>query len=291
MPEQPVGGAGVRLARRRAGLTLRQLAADLGVSAGTMSAIENGKVGLTVDRLQRIAQRLGVTAGELLEPTAPPRPGPPPVGPPPSPASSWREFGPLALDPVLGSAVEVFNETGYHGATMRVIATGAGISIAGMYHHHPSKQLLLVALLDLALADLHRRVTAAHDEADAPARALANAVEALALFHLERAELAHLVLTEMRSVEEPHRTRLAGVRRRVQDVLDAAAARVAGPGAGDDLPTVTRAITTMCLALPYWSHEAGPRGPADAARLAARYAALALDMLRPDRPEAEVQPY
>jgi AcrR family transcriptional regulator len=244
-----------------------------------MSAIENGKVGLTVDRLQQIARRVGMAAGELLELKAPPAaPAVPDARA--APWTGWREFGPLELDPVLGSAVEVFNETGYHGATMRVIATGADISIAGMYHHYPSKQHLLVALLDLALTDLHRRVDAAGAEAGDPVQQFTNTVEALALFHTERAELAYIVLTEMRSVEEPNRSRLSGVQRQVRQALDGAAARVVdaarcGPR---DLPTTTRAITTMCLTLPYWFPGAGSAEPP--AQLARRYAELALDMMR-----------
>lgn len=292
MPEQPAGGLAVRSARRQAGLTLRQLAADLGVSVGTMSAIENGNVGLTVDRLQRIARLLGMSAGELLELTAtPPRSAAHPASPP-SPSTGWRDFGPLDLDPVISSAVEVFNEAGYHGATMRVIATGAEISVAGVYHHYPSKQQLLVALADLTLHDLHWRVAAASGEADTPVQELTNIVEALALFHAERQELAYIVLTEMRSVEEPDRTRLAAVQHRIQKSLDVAAARVADLGGFDrrDLPTTTRAIATMCLALPYWFPKGAPRS-VDAPQLARGYSDLALNMMRsgPTAPEMPVQ--
>lgn len=281
MPEQPAGGLAVRSARRQAGVTLRQFAADLGVSVGTMSAIENGNVGLTVDRLQKIARLLGMSAGELLElRTAPPRSAPLPE-PRPSRSTGWREFEPLGLDPVMSSAVEVFNEAGYHGATMRVIATGAEISVAGMYHHYPSKQKLLVALVDLTLQDLEWRVAAASGEADTPVQEFTNIVEALTLFHAERQDMAYIVLNEMRSVEEPNRTRLASVQHRIQKSLDVAASRVADLDgfAQRDLPTTTRAIATMCLALPYRFPHGSPRSD-DVPRLARKYSDLALNMMR-----------
>lgn len=280
VPEPSAGGAAVRTVRRRAGVTLRQLAADLGVSIGTMSAIENDKVGLTVERLQQIAHCLGVPPGRLLEPQnlvdddgAPA----PETGP-----GEWRLFGELDLDPVLGSAVEVFNETGYHGATMRVIATGAEISVPGVYHHYPSKQHILVALLDIGLQDLEWRVAAAGREGEDPVDCFAFMVEALALFHAERAELASLVLSEIRSVEEPNRGRLTAAQRRVRDTLEAAAARAVRLGrfAVQDVRTTTRAITTMCLALPYWLPGSGEAGEMGSAQLARRYSALALDMMR-----------
>lgn len=281
MPEQPAGGVAVRRARQHAGLTLRQLAADLGVSVGTMSAIENGKVGLTVDRLQQIARRLGMSASQLLDPDTAPLPGPPPPEASPPPAG-WRDFAALDLDPVLTSAVEVFNETGYHGATMRVIATGADISIAGMYHHYPSKQRLLVALVELALQDLRWRITAAAGDAAGTVQEFANMVEAMALFHTERAELAHIVLSEMRSLEEPDRSRLTGLQGEIREALDSTASRAVEQGrfAVRDLPTTIRAITTMCLALPYWFPGDGSPGAPGPAGLARRYADLALDMMR-----------
>ena len=282
MPEPSAGGGSVRAARRRAGITLRRLAAELGVSVGTMSAIENDKVGLTIERLQQIARCLDVPAARLLE-APPPDDGTGRAALPETPgAGQWRVFAPLELDPVLSSAVEVLNETGYHGATMRVIATGADISVPGLYHHYPSKQRLLVALLEIALQDLEWRVAAAGRETADPAGRFAAMVEALALFHSERAELASLVLSELRSVEEPNRERLVALQRRVPDLLEQAASVAVRLGrfTAADVRTTTRAITTMCLALPYWfpgSPEAAATGPAELAR---RYASLALDMMR-----------
>ncbi|WP_222131289.1 TetR family transcriptional regulator [Pseudonocardia sp. C8] len=292
MAEPSAGGAAVRAARRRAGVTLRQLAADLGVSIGTMSAIENDKVGLTVERLQQIAHCLGVPAGRLLEPQdradADPAVPAPETGP-----GEWRTFAGLDLDPVLASAVEVLNETGYHGATMRVIATGADISVPGVYHHYPSKQHILVALLDLALRDLEWRVVAAGREVDDPVDRFALMVEALTLFHAERAELASLVLSEIRSVEEPNRGRLVAVQRRVRDALEEAASRAVRMGrfAVQDVRTTTRAITTMCLALPYWLPESAEADELGSAQLARRYSGLALDMMRlvPHRETSDFQ--
>src|SRR5699024_2219347 len=200
MPEQARSvdsGAAIRTARIRTGRTLRALAASIGVSVGTMSAIENGKVGLTVDRLRLIAHTLDVPPANLLIPdqTAAPtthgdrRPAPP-AGP------DWRRFEELDLDPVLSSAVEVFCDTGYHGATMRMIAAGAGISVAGIYHHYPSKKRLLVALLDTAHQDLVWRLQAAAAAGSDAGRGFANMVEALVLFRERRRELAFVMIAE-----------------------------------------------------------------------------------------------
>ncbi len=98
-------------------MTLRDLAGRLEVSVGTMSAIENNKVAVTVERLNAVAAVLGVTAGALLA-------GDTFVRPTARGDDDWRHFADLDLDPVLAAAVEVFTETGYHGATMRVRRRG-----------------------------------------------------------------------------------------------------------------------------------------------------------------------
>nr|WP_238403962.1 TetR family transcriptional regulator [Gordonia desulfuricans] len=280
--ERDAVGAAVRRSRENAGITLRDLAGKLGVSVGTMSAIENDKVAVTVDRLTAIAEALGVGAPELLTYDA--------ATPPPRPRTEtddadWRHFDALDLDPVLAAAVEVFTETGYHGATMRLVATAAGISVAGIYHHHRSKQHLLVALFDTMLDDLGWRMDAAATETDDPVTAFANMVEALALCQAQRRDLAFIVATEMRSLEEPDRSRVADARRAVQHRLDraASAAVAAGDFATRTPHSTARAVATMCIAMPHWF---SPGGPQTAADVAAEYADLALAMMhhrvRPD---------
>ncbi|WP_280510543.1 helix-turn-helix domain-containing protein, partial [Nocardia farcinica] len=50
----------IRAARRAAGLSLRELARRIEVSPATLSAVENGRTGLSVARLARLAE---ITAG------------------------------------------------------------------------------------------------------------------------------------------------------------------------------------------------------------------------------------
>ncbi|QTI70283.1 TetR family transcriptional regulator [Gordonia polyisoprenivorans] len=269
---EPAVGAAVRRARENAGMTLRDLAGRLEVSVGTMSAIENNKVAVTVERLNAVAAVLGVTAGALLA-------GDTFVRPTPARGDDdWRHFADLDLDPVLAAAVEVFTETGYHGATMRVVAGAAGISVAGIYHHYRSKQQLLVALFDVMMTEVHWRMSAAANENPHPVPSFALMVEALALCHTHRRDLAFIAATEMRSLEEPDRTRVADSRRRVQQHLDvvAADAVAAGEFTTPNPHNTGRAIATMCMALPYWYSSGGPQSPAE---VAAEYAELALAMM------------
>lgn len=269
-------GQRVRQVRAQRGLSLRALAARLNVSVGTMSAIENGRTAVAVERLWAIAAALDVGMGSLVSPavagvdtahdTAAHR------------EADWRIFGPLDLDPVLVGAIAAFVATGYHGSSMRTIADNAGISVAGLYHHYASKQELLVRAFDHTMDELDGRLAAARAEGEGPLERLALLVEALALFHTLRADLAFIGASEMRSLEQPDHDRIAARRTNLQRVIDAEidAALLAGL-ATTAMPRETgRAIATMCTSLPQWFAPDGATSPEE---IAAEYAHLAVRMI------------
>jgi AcrR family transcriptional regulator len=49
---------------------------------------------------------------------------------------------------ILDQAIALFGEVGYRGASLREIATRCGLSHAGLLHHFPTKQSLLLAVLE-----------------------------------------------------------------------------------------------------------------------------------------------
>ncbi|WP_084474929.1 TetR family transcriptional regulator [Nocardia vermiculata] len=280
-------GARLRSARTAAGLSLRGTARRIGVSPATLSAIENGKTGASVPRLRTLAAEFGVTVGWL----AGDEPGPHPQSPPRSRRSGdeiradearqhchWREFPPLSLDPVLAAAIASFVETGYHGATMRSIAERARISVPGVYHHYRDKQELLVRALDLTMDELHLRVGAAYADGTTALGRLVHTVEALALFHTHRRQLAFIGASEMRSLTTANRQRIADSRNRLQHLLDDAIAAALDEARRphDDARVAGRAIATMCTALPQWFRLDGPTSPE---QIATRYACFALGLL------------
>lgn len=264
-------GQRVRQVRAQRGLSLRALAAKLDVSVGTMSAIENGRTAVAVERLWAIAAALDVSMGSLVSSTVPEvnlR----------NREANWRTFGPLDLDPVLVGAIEAFVATGYHGASMRIIADNAGISVAGLYHHYASKQELLVRAFDHTMDELDGRLAAARSEGEGPLERLALLVEAMALFHTLRADLAFIGASEMRSLEQPDHDRIAARRSNLQRVIDAEidAALLAGL-ATTSMPRETgRAIATMCTSLPQWFAPDGATSPQE---IATEYAQLAVRMI------------
>jgi AcrR family transcriptional regulator/DNA-binding XRE family transcriptional regulator len=261
-------GSRIRSARHRHGWSMRELAQRLHLSAATVSALENGRTSVSVDRLTELAVALEVTTAFLLG-DEPVRAAVPP---------DWREFGPLRLDHVVAGAVAAFRERGYHGSSMRTIADGAGVSIATLYHHYPSKHDLLVRIVELTMDDLDWRIAAAAAESDEPLRRLGLIVEALALFHMLRADLAFLGSSELRSIEEPQRQRIAHRRRLIQTAIDAEVAEAGRRGqVSTTMPgEVARAVASMCTSLPSWFR---PERRADAPAIAAEYARVAVRAL------------
>ena len=275
----PDTGEAVRQLRAARGVSVRGLAARIGVSPATISAIENGKTGISVQRLHQIAMALTVPAASLVEvpaaPTEPRNAGPSSVQ---LATGNWRDFAPLPIGPVLAGAIKAFVATGYHGASMRSIAQFANMSVPGVYHHYPSKQDLLVKILDITMMDLLWRLQRARDEGNNPIERVALVVEALALFHTRRSDLSFIGASEMRSLEPHHYRRIARLRNDVQHLLDTeiTAAITAGDLAVNHRRDAGKAIATMCTALVQWFQPGGRTTPE---QIAKEYAQFALRLL------------
>lgn len=301
-PAQVAIGQRVKVLRLRNGMTIRQLAARLAVSPATLSAIENGHTGLSSVRLAQVAGVLQAPVEELF--SAPQRgPGRPWASTsaslptpsqehfdPPRVASTarapdggntldWRLYPPLNLAPPLAAALSAFLEFGYHGATMRHIAQRAGLSVPGMYHYYPSKQDMLVAILDLTMEDLLVRSLAARAEGSNCVERFALLVECLALYHTHRRELGFVGASEMRSLGPKARERVAAARRMQQRMLDEEVEQASAAGAFETRRPheAARAVVTMCTALPQWFSATGPTTAEEVAEL---YVEFAFDLVR-----------
>src|SRR6478672_5902968 len=275
---RPAAGESVRRHRLLHGLTLRELAGRIGVSPATLSAIENDRTGISVERLHRIAAALDVPAAALVsdaEPTlahpAPATPAPPTVE---VATGHWRDFAPLPIDGVLAGAIRAFVAIGYHGASMRSIAELAHMSVPGVYHHYASKQDLLVRVFDLTMTDLIWRVEQARDEGTEPVARVALFVEALALYHARRNDLAFIGASEMRSLEPESYRRIARLRTHVQELLDHLIADAIAQRRLDvsHAADAGKAIATMCTSLAQWFHPDGPTTPEQIAKEYSRFA-------------------
>jgi AcrR family transcriptional regulator len=156
---------------------------------------------------------------------------------------------------ILRAAVAVMGEDGYEGASMRDMAARAGVSVAALYYHFPSKLDLLREFLDEAydviLVRLDRRLAAV--PADPEAR-LDEIVATLIASHLhdEFAQLAsNVAFREWTRLNEPERLAIDEKRQQllqlVEDVLAAGVAE--GVFTVDEPREAARAIVTLCTSL------------------------------------------
>jgi AcrR family transcriptional regulator len=179
-------------------------------------------------------------------------------------------------------ALAAFYELGYHGTSVREVAKRAGMSVAGMYHHFPSKQQLLVDLvggfIDDLLDELDRAVAEAPPD---PASRLRAAVRAHVLFHTARQAEGFVGNAEVRSLEPSARSLVVEKRNREQRVFD----RIIREGSRAGVFRVrnekmaARGIVTMCTAVLSWFV---PGAGMTANQVADSYADLSLAMVRAD---------
>lgn len=189
--------------------------------------------------------------------------------------AAWRQYGPPTLSPILASAVRTFVRHGYHGTTTRTLASEAGLSVAGLYHHFASKQAILEMIMQRAMQELWTRSLGAAAEAgDDAHRRLAFHIECLVLFHAHRRQLALLAATEMRSLEPTARAEHVAARDRQERLLaDIIVDGVERRTFTAERPMdAARALITMCTGVSQWFSDAGP---STAQQIADQYVVLA----------------
>lgn len=199
------------------------------------------------------------------------------------PGPEWRHYADLELPPLLEAALEEFRANGYHGGSIRAIASRVGVTLPTLYYHYGSKQGLLVALLMGSMHDVLVRCGHALEEAgDRPEDQLANLVECITLYMGRRRRVAFLD-REIGNLEPENRERYRARREELSVMLR----RIVTDGVEDGVFTTSyptdaaRAIVSMCQAVATWYRADGALTEAEVAR---RYVAIALDTVGFRRP-------
>lgn len=136
---------------------------------------------------------------------------------------------------------------------------GLACRCPGLYHHHASKQDLLIALLDLATNELLTRSRSARDEG--------------------REQLGFIRASELRSLEPAARARVAAGGAEHQRMVDDEVVQGCLDGSfGTPVPhAAARAVVTMCSGLSQWFQPNGPATPEQVAKL---YVGFAVDLVQ-----------
>ena len=102
---------------------------------------------------------------------------------------------------ILLAGLKLFAEFGFHGTSIRDLATEAGINSATLYAHYPSKEQVLAELVHIGHEGLHQRLQQALIEAgDGPTEHLAALVRAQVLAHADYPLLALVANAELHAL-------------------------------------------------------------------------------------------
>lgn len=189
-----------------------------------------------------------------------------------------------SVEAIRNAALAVFGEQGFAGSSIRELAAAANMSVAGIYHHFPSKLEILFDLMTRTMEGLVERTDRALDEAgvDAGSRLVA-AVRAHVLFHMDERAASYVYNTELRSLDSRRREKIVAQRDAYQrtwfEIVSEGRRR--GEFDVDDVAAVTRALLTMCTAVYSWYRKDGPSSPDEIAEF---YAGMARRMVGDGRP-------
>lgn len=108
----------------------------------------------------------------------------------------------VTRDTILRAAAIIFSQKGFHAASMQDIADAVSLQKASLYHHFPSKQDILVELLNNALDIITARLEEVVNQPIPPEQRLRTAMIAYLRALADYQELAIVLLLEHRSLND-----------------------------------------------------------------------------------------
>jgi len=176
------------------------------------------------------------------------------------------------------AAVECFAEHGFHGTTTRAIASAAGMSSAGLYIHHSSKEELLYRIsLHGHQVALQVITDAASTSAD-PTERLTAMMQAFVRHHARHHTTARVLNYELSALSPEHQQEVLTIRKAIDrlmlDVIEAGVARGQFHTASPRMTSV--ALLSLTVDVARWYRDDLPWTPE---QIADHFAALALRMV------------
>ena len=160
---------------------------------------------------------------------------------------------------VLAASVQLFAEYGYHAATMRDIAKMAGIQAASIYYHYPSKQALLVEIMETHMrylnANLERIINKPHTFKQCLYEAISNHI----LLHTTYKSEFFIIDTEIRALEGDNRQKILALRDHYEGLIQRLLHEGMTQGVirQTDIKISSYALIAMCTEVAQWFRSAG----------------------------------
>jgi AcrR family transcriptional regulator len=176
---------------------------------------------------------------------------------------------------VAQAAVVAFAEKGFHGTTTRDIAAAAGLSSAGLYVHHRSKEDLLYVISKEGHGQTLALVRAAIRTHETPTAALQALMYDFALHHATWNTSSRVVNYELAALSPEHLEEVLEIRHSIDAEIRALLAHGVATKEFDipDLITAAAALLSLGIDIGRWYRPGGRLSPG---RVATSYAALGL---------------
>jgi AcrR family transcriptional regulator len=160
---------------------------------------------------------------------------------------------------ILAAAVQLFAEYGYHAAPLRDIASIAGIQAASIYYHYPSKQTLLVEIMETHMQRLNANLERILRQQNDPLQRLRAAIANHIRLHTSYKAEFFIIDTEIRALEGENRSRIIAMRDQyeflLRELLKDGMER--GVFRQSDVKVSVYAIIAMCTEVATWFRPTG----------------------------------
>ncbi|HWS84684.1 MAG TPA: TetR/AcrR family transcriptional regulator [Ktedonobacteraceae bacterium] len=160
---------------------------------------------------------------------------------------------------ILDAAVQLFAEYGYHASPLRDIARIAGIQAASIYHHYPSKQALLVEIMQTYMQLLNNSTERIMREHTDPQQQLHDVIANHIRMHTTYKAEFFILDTEIRSLEGESRPFILSLRHKYEALLQLIlhAGMEQGLFHPCDVKVTSYAIIAMCTQVASWFRPDG----------------------------------
>ncbi len=160
---------------------------------------------------------------------------------------------------IRAAAVRLFAEMGYHAAPLRDIAKLANIQAASIYYHYPSKQALLVEIMDTYMRQLNASLAQIIAQPGGVAERLYEAIASHIRLHTTYKAEFFIIDTEIRALEHAHREQILALRDEYEHLLQRLLQEGVDQGVlrPTDVKVTSYAVIAMCTEVASWFRSPG----------------------------------
>jgi AcrR family transcriptional regulator len=174
---------------------------------------------------------------------------------------------------ILRVAGRLFAQKGYHGTSMRDLASALDLTQGSLYNHVAGKEELLFAIMDRIADEYVAGIETVLESGDPPSDKLRAVIRGHLQIAAENLQTSTVFLHEWKFLGDDHRAQIQEKRDRYERALRSVLAE--GVDSGDFRPLDLKFTALMILSVLNWFYQwYSPKGPQSAEEIADRYLEL-----------------